>query len=161
MPRRRWSSSGAAAAAKGQGRPQTVPDRRGTDRCTVDSRGRTGYRWADAGVGSFPAPALPCPRRWVPCPLRGSWRTRPQCLCPLPLHAHVRRSCRLLAPATPRTPGRGCSPDTTYGKGSPGARVGPPPVPVPLQKVLWILREGSHASSRDVQQQVVCLAEIG
>jgi len=46
------------------------------------------------------------------------------------------------------------------GKEVPGARVGPP-VPVPRQEVLWILREGSHASSRDVQQQVVCLVGIG
>ena len=46
------------------------------------------------------------------------------------------------------------------GKEVPGARVGPP-VPVPRQEVLRILREGSHASSRDVQQQVVCLAGIG
>ena len=35
------------------------------------------------------------------------------------------------------------------------------PCPVPRQEVLWILREGSHASSRHVQQQVVCLVGIG
>ena len=36
-----------------------------------------------------------------------------------------------------------------------------PPCPGSMQEVLWILREGSHASSRDIQQQVVCLVGIG
>ena len=46
------------------------------------------------------------------------------------------------------------------GKEARGPR-GPPLSRFHFKKVLWILREGSHASSRDVQQQVVCLAEIG
>ena len=46
------------------------------------------------------------------------------------------------------------------GKEVPRARVGPL-VPVPRQEVLRILREGSHASSWNVQQQVVCLVGIG
>ena len=108
-------------------------------------------------AGNFPAwRARPYTRGRVPCPTWSGARA--------PVVRDLSRTCSMVVPparaATPRAPGLGCSPDTTCGEGSPRGPRGPP-VPVPRQEVLWILREGSHASSRDVQQQVVYLAGIG